>query len=209
VEIRLGGADGSAEAATQIRAAIDSLGTIAFPATPEEFGAAMQAFESEDGMFADAVYIATTASASPDGLVITAAIKATRTERYPEINWRIRGVVERLAPAGSTVSVEGEPFPAMLNDPTEARRAMSVLERVLGDEHVARYRSSSPFNGEDFALFLQRIPGAMLLLGVADHAQGHLGIPHQPDFIADEAAIGVGMLAAASVILDRLGVELR
>jgi hypothetical protein len=47
----------------------------------------------------------------------------------------------------------------------------------------------------------------MLLLGVADYARGHLGVPHQPDFVADEAAIGVGILAASAVILSRLGAD--
>ena len=199
----------STETASQIRAAIGALATIAFPTTPAEFGATMQAFEAEDGILADAVYIGTEETTLPDGLVITVAVKATRAERYAEIRQQIREVVERIAPSGSGVSVEGEPFPAMLNDPIEARRALAVLGTVLGDEHVALYRASSPFNGEDFALFLQRIPGAMILLGVANHAQGILGVPHQPDFIADEAAIGVGMLAATAVILSRLGVVLR
>lgn len=207
VEIRLSGAD-SAEAATEIRTAIDALATIAYPTTPEEFGALMQAFEAGDGVLADAVYIATSESVRADETLITAAVKAIREDRYAELRERIREIVDRLAPTGSSVSVEDEPFPAMLNDPTEARRAVTILDSVLGAEQVRRYRASSPFNGEDFALFLRRTPGAMILLGVADYAQGHLGIPHQPDFIANEDAIGVGIIAAAAVILSRLGVPL-
>ena len=86
-------------------------------------------------------------------------------------------------------------------------RSVAVLDRVLGYEHVTQYRASSPFNGEDFAVFLQRAPGVMLLLGVADYAQGRLGIPHQPDFIADEAAIEVAIIASTAVILSRIGVD--
>ncbi len=210
VEIRVSGAGAAAtpETASHLRAAIQGLATIAFPTTPEEFGALMQAFEAENGILDDAVYIAVEESSSPEGLVLTAAVKASRPERYSEIRERISEIVARFAPSGSTLSVGGDPFPAMLNDPGEARRAMAVLDRVLGHEHVARYRASSPFNGEDFALFLQRTPGVMLLLGVADYARGLLGIPHQPDFIADEAAIEVGILAATAVILSRLGIDI-
>ena len=195
-------------AATHLQTAIDALATIAFPTTPEDFQALMQAFEVDDGVLADAVHISTSESATPDGPVITVAVKATRVKRYQDIRDRIGTIVDELAPSAATVSAAGEPFPAMLNDPAEARRALAVLDGVMGVEHVARYRASSPFNGEDFGLFLQRSPGAMLLLGVADYAQGRLGIPHQPDFIADEAAINVGMLAASAVILSRLGVEI-
>jgi amidohydrolase len=208
VEVHLS-STASAETASRIRTAIQDLATIAFPTTPQEFGALMQAFEADDGILQDAVYIAIEESASPDGLVVTAAVKANRPERYMGIREQIAEVVDRLAPSGSTLSVGGEPFPAMLNDPIEARRALAALGQVLGPEHVARYRVSSPFNGEDFALFQQRCPGVMILLGVADYGQGHLAVPHQPDFVADEGAIEVGILAATVVLLSRLGIDIR
>jgi len=61
-----------------------------------------------------------------------------------------------------------------------------------------------PFNGEDFAYFLHQVPGAMVYLGVANPEAGIHGIPHLPDFAADERAIGVGVRAMAGFLASRL-----
>ena len=60
------------------------------------------------------------------------------------------------------------------------------------------------FSGEDFALWLQRAPGAMFLVGVANHDRGILGAPHFPDFDVDEAAIPIAARAMARVLWQRL-----
>jgi len=59
-------------------------------------------------------------------------------------------------------------------------------------------------DGEDFAYFLHQVPGAMVYLGVANPEAGIHGIPHLPDFAADERAIGVGVRAMAGFLSSRL-----
>ncbi|WP_377266953.1 hypothetical protein [Peterkaempfera sp. SMS 1(5)a] len=61
-----------------------------------------------------------------------------------------------------------------------------------------------PFNGDDFGLFLDQVPGAMVHLGVAEPAAGVHGVPHSPDFAADERAIGIGVRATAGFLSNRL-----
>ena len=61
-----------------------------------------------------------------------------------------------------------------------------------------------PLNGEDFALFLHQIPGAMIFLGAADEAAGWNGITHSADFAADERAIGLGVRAVTGLLRARL-----
>jgi metal-dependent amidase/aminoacylase/carboxypeptidase family protein len=72
----------------------------------------------------------------------------------------------------------------------------------VGD--VLTMPAAYPFNGDDFALFLQRVPGAMIFLGVANEAAGLNGITHAPDFGADERAIGVGVRGVTSLLRARL-----
>ena len=69
---------------------------------------------------------------------------------------------------------------------------------------VEVFHAAFPFNGEDFALFLRRVPGAMFYLGVANPDAGINGVPHTPDFAADERAIGLGVRAMTGLLLSRL-----
>jgi metal-dependent amidase/aminoacylase/carboxypeptidase family protein len=61
-----------------------------------------------------------------------------------------------------------------------------------------------PFNSEDFAYFLNRVPGAMFFIGVANRAAGLSGIVHTPTFAADERAIALGVRAMAGWLATRL-----
>jgi metal-dependent amidase/aminoacylase/carboxypeptidase family protein len=65
-------------------------------------------------------------------------------------------------------------------------------------------RAPFPFNGEDFAYFLDRVPGAMFILGVANPAAGLSGIVHTPTFAADERAIALGTRVMAGWLATRL-----
>ena len=44
----------------------------------------------------------------------------------------------------------------------------------------------------------------MYWLGVANAERGWSGVPHSPDYVADEESIQVGARAMAAVILNRL-----
>jgi metal-dependent amidase/aminoacylase/carboxypeptidase family protein len=44
----------------------------------------------------------------------------------------------------------------------------------------------------------------MFILGVANQDAGVNGVPHAPDFVADERAIGLGVRAMAGLLLSRL-----
>jgi metal-dependent amidase/aminoacylase/carboxypeptidase family protein len=71
-------------------------------------------------------------------------------------------------------------------------------------DDVVTMPAAYPFNGEDFALFLERIPGAMIFLGVGNEAAGLNGITHAADFGADERAIGLGVRAVVGLLSERL-----
>jgi metal-dependent amidase/aminoacylase/carboxypeptidase family protein len=95
----------------------------------------------------------------------------------------------------------------MVNSAELSTAAGRYLSAALGPESVAWARASWPFNCEDFALFLNEVPGAMFYLGVADAESGMNGAPHTPDFAADERAIGHGVRAMARLLSDRLAVR--
>lgn len=160
------------------------------------------------GAFERAVFVAvSTERLANERTKIQATVKAVRDAQYAELRAALKERLDRAVGAGKyTLAFAERPFPAMRSDVREAERAARTLVSVLGAERVERYRATLPFAGEDFALFLRELPGAMLFLGVANPAKGIAGMPHQPDFNVDEAAIEVGTRAMANVIWQRLAV---
>jgi metal-dependent amidase/aminoacylase/carboxypeptidase family protein len=129
----------------------------------------------------------------------------TRSARYPEVRAAVRAAIgEVLAPELYTLTFADAVFPRMVSDEAVTEDATASLAAVVGDDHILDLKATWPFNGEDFALFLQEIPGAMFLLGVANAEAGISGVPHAPDFDADEGALGVGTKALSNVIWKRL-----
>ncbi|MDX2267608.1 MAG: M20 family metallopeptidase [Bryobacter sp.] len=108
------------------------------------------------------------------------------------------------AMSGGTFSVEWkEPsYPATINPEALVKVSLPGLERILGKENVM---STGPQMGaEDFSYFQREIPGVMFWLGVRNEARGITSGLHTADFDIDEAALGVGVKAAANLVLDYL-----
>jgi metal-dependent amidase/aminoacylase/carboxypeptidase family protein len=91
-----------------------------------------------------------------------------------------------------------------MNDPELVRKAMDTIRSAHGDESLVVVEQVPPFFGEDFAFYLQKIPGVMYWLGVSNEAKGIIGMPHHPQFAVDEEAILVGAKAMAAVLLNYL-----
>src|SRR5260370_41039738 len=93
----------------------------------------------------------------------------------------------------------GARVPGMWGDAGLREAALPALAGVVGRAHLLRFTATVPFYGEDFALYQQKARGVMFWLGV-----GVDGLPHSPDFQADEAAIAVGARAMAALLAARL-----
>ncbi|MFE9749494.1 M20 family metallopeptidase [Saccharothrix saharensis] len=192
----------AAAAGELLRAAIDGLTTVSRPATPEEFARMLDDIRTPDGPLARFVHASTWLTSEEDGGArLRFWLRAWPQERYPAL----RDEVRRLA-AGARVEFAGPPFPAMVCPPDLSHAAAAHLRHVDAVAAVEVFPAAFPFNSEDFALFLRRVPGAMLYLGVANPEEGVNGVPHAPDFAADDRAIGVGVRAVAELLLHRLDV---
>lgn len=90
------------------------------------------------------------------------------------------------------------------NDPDLARQAQASVASVVGPDGVRMLTSVNPAFSEDFGSFQQQVPGVMFFLGVSNPAKGWVGMPHTPDYVADEESIFVGARAMSAVFLDFL-----
>jgi hypothetical protein len=177
---------------------IDGLSTVRPPRTPEQFQQLMTDLRTPDGPLARFVFTQTEMSPTDDGARVRAWLRVWPDDRRAGLCDDVRRWVDALP--GARVEFGDPPYPAMVSSP----QLSAVVATYLGADAVMALHAAYPFNGEDFAYFLHQVPGAMVYLGVANPEAGIHGIPHLPDFAADERAIGVGVRAMAGFLSSRL-----
>ena len=94
--------------------------------------------------------------------------------------------------------------PDTVNHVGLTRASLPALRTALGADRVLELNQMVPFFSEDFSFFQKEIPGVMYWLGVANAERGISGMPHSPDFVADEGAIAVGARAMSALLLAYL-----
>jgi amidohydrolase len=90
--------------------------------------------------------------------------------------------------------------PSVYNDPALTAAALRTAERVLGGK-PALVEQKPEMGGEDFSYFGKVAPAVMLVLGVVPPDRESTSV-HSPTFMADEAAIPIGVNLMANILLD-------
>lgn len=83
-------------------------------------------------------------------------------------------------------------YPPTVNDFASTNFVEQIGQALLSEGRVKRMPAPS-MGGEDFAYFLQRIPGAYFLLGMDDGRKGGYPSLHHPGYDFNDAALPVGM----------------
>ncbi len=114
-------------------------------------------------------------------------------------------VADVVRPTGAGVDVTYvQGVPPVANDPTAVEVLRAATSTAVGREAASAAEQS--LGGEDFAWYLQHVPGALARLGV--RRPGALGPPHdlhRPDFDIDEDALAVGVRLLARTAIIALG----
>lgn len=105
------------------------------------------------------------------------------------------------APYGVDVEVEyRRGVPPVVNDAASVATLREAAAQILEAGQIQEVEQS--LGGEDFAWFLEKVPGALARLGVRTPGSEHVGDLHRGDFDADERAIGIGVrLLTATALL--------
>lgn len=94
-------------------------------------------------------------------------------------------------------------FPSLINDKNLANLAKIVSAKLLGRENVVSNEKTS-MAGEDFSVYMSKIPGLYIKLGTGNK-KGDKQFPlHNPMFDVDERAIVIGVALLSSVIYEYL-----
>jgi len=110
---------------------------------------------------------------------------------------RIRAISEQTcAMFGATVRVDYKyGYPPVVNDAVEAERFFQTGTALFGEDRI---KPLAPLMaGEDFAYYLQRVPGCFVFVGAGNTDKGIIYPHHHPKFDIDEPA----MIHSASLLI--------
>jgi len=97
-------------------------------------------------------------------------------------------------------------YPALVNDPKMSHLVASACGKAIGKENVAFLKPS--MGGEDFAYYLQKVPGSFFRLGCRNEAKGFVNPFHNSRFDLDEDVLPFGVEMFVRIIEEYLGLKL-
>lgn len=126
----------------------------------------------------------------PDKVEIKGTFRTFNNQVRDTIITRIREVAENYAQAWkcqATLEMTKEPYPPTINDPVMSRFMIKVADSITQTE-----QAEMRMGAEDFSFYLQKIPGAIALLGSRNETKGITYPHHHPRFDVDEDILYLG-----------------
>ncbi len=94
-------------------------------------------------------------------------------------------------------------LPPLINDIEKSSFAERAVQKVVTKENVLIL--DKPIMGsEDFAYYLEKAPGAMIMIGARNEEKGFVNLMHNPKFDFDEDALSIGIKTHIQIALDYL-----
>jgi amidohydrolase len=150
-----------------------------------------------------AVQAGEAANAIPQHGILRGTLRTADHATWGELEGKIRTLIEQvLAPTGVSFDLEHiRGVPPVVNEEVSAGMLADSAITILGPDAATGTEQSS--GGEDFAWYLEHVPGAMARLGVwAGH--GPMRDIHQPTFDLDERALPFGVRVLTQAALAAL-----
>ncbi|MFL6164180.1 MAG: amidohydrolase [Jatrophihabitantaceae bacterium] len=136
------------------------------------------------------------AGSAPNAIPTTGTLSGTLrmldADYWDQLEAIVRELAEQIvAPTGAELKIDYDPgVPAVVNDGTLVALQTQAAIAAFGLEAVSETPQS--MGGEDFAWYLQTVPGALARLGVRTPGTV-VGDLHKSDFDIDERALAVGV----------------
>jgi amidohydrolase len=143
----------------------------------------------------------TAANAIPDDGIAEGTVRCLDDEAWHEAPDLLKALIESVASAYGVIADLNyqRNVPPTVNEPTSTAMLAAAAKQVLGADAVVSTPQS--MGGEDFAWYLESIPGSLARLGTRRPGSAEDFDIHQPLFDVDERAIGIGVRVMAAVAL--------
>ena len=144
----------------------------------------------------------------PDDVEMWGTVRSLSPEVRKLLKTRIeevvRGVVHSFGMDYRYNFIDG--YPALINDTEMSRLVARACGKGIGEENVETLRPS--MGGEDFAYFLEKVPGSFFRLGVRNEQKGIVHMYHSSLFDIDEEVLPFGVEMFVRIIDEFLGLNL-
>jgi amidohydrolase len=144
-------------------------------------------------------------NAIPDAGVVEGTVRCLDDTSWHEAPEMMKELVESIASAyGVTADLTYErSVPPAVNEASTTQMIAAAADRVLGSDAIAAAPQS--LGGEDFAWYLESIPGSLFRLGTRPVGSVEEFDIHQPMFDVDEECIAVGVKVMTATALTAIG----
>ena len=144
----------------------------------------------------------------PDEAEILGTVRSLSQKVRGELKSRMEQVTQGVAKSfGMDYGFDFQyGYPALINDPEMSRLVAAACAKGIGKENVEFIRPS--MGGEDFAYYLEKVPGSFFRLGCRNEAKGIVNPFHSSRFDIDEDVLPFGVEMFARIIDEYLGLRL-
>jgi len=145
------------------------------------------------------------ANAIPDDGIVEGTVRCLDDEAWHQAPDLLKALIDSVASAYGVVADLSyvRNVPPTVNEAISTAMVEAAADRVLGTDAIVAAPQS--LGGEDFAWYLESIPGALARLGTRTPGSGDDFDIHQPAFDVDERAIGVGVRLMVATALTAMG----
>lgn len=141
----------------------------------------------------------------PADVLVRGTARSFSNETRLALKRRLTELADSFASAfGCTAELEYQMrYPPLVNSPAQVQLAVSAAAAVVGADNVDD--DALPFTaGEDFAFFLERIPGAYMFIGNDRAGQRTVGL-HEPDYDFNDDILSLGSQYFVEIVHRELG----
>jgi amidohydrolase len=144
------------------------------------------------------------ANAIPDDGIVEGTVRCLDDEAWHAAPDLLKALIDSVASAYGVVAdlTYVRNVPPTVNEAVSVGMLEAAADRVLGAEAVVPTPQS--LGGEDFAWYLESVPGALARLGTRKPGSGDDFDIHQPTFDVDERAIEVGVRLLSATALTAI-----
>lgn len=144
-------------------------------------------------------------NAIPDSGEVEGTVRCLDDSAWHAAPEMLKDAVESVASAYDVTPVLSyeRSVPPAVNEAISTAMVAAAADRVLGSDAITQAPQS--LGGEDFAWYLESIPGSLFRLGTRRPGSGEEIDIHQPMFDVDERCIPVGVKVMAATALTAIG----
>ncbi len=139
-----------------------------------------------------------------DAVELEGDVRYMNTENRDKMDAEIHRIVAGMeAMFGVTLELTyTNDYPPLYNDPAVTEQVVASLQKGVGEYLTGISEYDMLSGSEDFAYYLQKIPGVFFYIGAKPKNTSNAYFNHHPKFDIDEDALLVAAKSVADVVLD-------